>query len=96
MAAYNFQLLLKFLLEHGVTWAPDQEIIYRDQFRYTYQQMYRRVLKLASALEGIGVGKGTLVGVMEWDSHRYLEMYFGIPGSGAVLHMINPRLAVLP
>ena len=94
MAPYNFQLLLKFLLEHGVTWAPDQEIIYREQFRYTYQQMYRRVLKLTSALEGIGVGKGTVVGVMEWDSHRYLEMYFGIPGSGAVLHMINPRLAV--
>jgi fatty-acyl-CoA synthase len=94
MAPYNFQLLLKFLLEHGATWAPDQEIIYREQFRYTYQQMYRRVLKLASALEGIGVGKGTVVGVMEWDSHRYLEMYFGIPGSGAVLHMINPRLAV--
>jgi fatty-acyl-CoA synthase len=94
MAAYNFQLLLKFLLEHGVAWAPNQEIIYRNQVRYTYKQMYLRVLKLASALESIGVGKNTVVGVMEWDSHRYLEMYFGIPGLGAVLHTINPRLAV--
>jgi fatty-acyl-CoA synthase len=33
------------------------------------------------------------VGVIEWDSHRYLEMYFGIPGIGAVLHTINPSLA---
>jgi len=93
MAAYNFQLLLKFLLEHGVAWAPDQQIIYRGKFRYSYQQMYLRVLKLASALRDIGVGQGTMVGVMEWDSHRYLEMYFGIPGLGAVLHTINPRLA---
>ncbi|MHC4746420.1 MAG: long-chain-fatty-acid--CoA ligase [Planctomycetota bacterium] len=94
MAAYNFQLLLKFLLEHGVAWAPNQEIIYRDQVRYTYKRMYLRVLELASALQSIDVVKGTMVGVMEWDSHRYLEMYFGIPGLGAVLHTINPRLAV--
>ena len=31
--------------------------------------------------------------MIEWDTHRYLEMYFGIPGVGAVMHTINPRLA---
>lgn len=93
MAVYDFQLLLKYLLEHGVAWAPDQEIVYRDQVRHTYADMYDRVLKLASALKRLGVQKGTKVGVIEWDSHRYLEMYFGIPGIGAILHTINPRLA---
>lgn len=93
MAVYDFQLLLKYLLEHGVAWAPDQEIVYRDQVRHTYADMYDRVLKLASALKRLGAQKGTRVGVIEWDSHRYLEMYFGIPGIGAVLHTINPRLA---
>ena len=93
MAAYDFQLLLKHLLEHGVAWAPDQEIVYRDQVRYTYADMYGRVLRLAAALQQLGVEKGTKVGVIEWDSHRYLEMYFGIPGIGAVLHTINPNLA---
>ena len=93
MAVYDFQLLLKYLLEHGVAWAPDQEIVYRDQVRHTYADMYHRVLKLASALKRLGVQKGTKVGVIEWDSHRYLEMYFGIPGIGAILHTINPRLA---
>ena len=93
MAVYNFQLLTKYLLEHGVAWAPDQEIIYRDQVRHTYTDMYARVLRLGAALQQIGVKKGTTVGVLEWDSHRYLEMYFGIPGVGAVLHTINPLLA---
>jgi fatty-acyl-CoA synthase len=93
MAAYDFQLLLKHLLEHGVSWAPDQEIVYRDQLRYTYTDMYVRVLRLASALQRLGVREGTKVGVIEWDSYRYLEMYFGIPGIGAVLHTINPRLS---
>jgi fatty-acyl-CoA synthase len=93
MAAYDFQLLLKHVLEYGVAWAPDQEIVYRDQVRHTYSTMYQRVLRLAGALQALGVEKGTKVGVVEWDSHRYLEMYFGIPGVGAVLHTINPRLA---
>jgi fatty-acyl-CoA synthase len=93
VAFYDYQLLLKHLLEHGVSWAPDQEIVYRNRFRYHYEDMYRRVLKLAAGLKKLGVEQGTKVGVIEWDSHRYLEMYFGIPGSGAVLHTINPNLA---
>jgi fatty-acyl-CoA synthase len=93
MAGYDFQLLLKHLLEYGVAWAPDQEIVYRDQVRYTYTDMYDRVRRLASGLQRLGVEKGTTVGVIEFDSHRYLEMYFGIPGIGAVLHTINPMLA---
>jgi len=93
MSAYKYQLLLKHLLHHGVTWAPDQEIVYRDQVRYTYTDMYERVLRLGGALRALGVKEGTKVGVIEWDSHRYLEMYFGIPGIGAILHTINPRLA---
>ena len=93
MAAYDYQLLLKRILQQGVAWAPDQEIIYRDQVRHTYSAMYQRVLRLGGALLALGVKKGTRVGVIEWDSHRYLEMYFGIPGVGAVLHTINPRLA---
>jgi acyl-CoA synthetase (AMP-forming)/AMP-acid ligase II len=93
MPAYDFQLLLKHILQQGVAWASNQEIIYRDQVRYTYSAMYQRVLRLGAALQALGVGQGTKVGVIEWDSHRYLEMYFGIPGIGAVLHTINPRLA---
>lgn len=93
MSAYNYQLLLKHVLQHGVGWVPDQEIIYRNQVRHTYSAMYQRVLRLGGALRALGVKQGTKVGVIEWDSHRYLEMYFGIPGIGAVLHTINPRLA---
>ena len=93
MSAYDYQLLLKHILEYGVTWSPDQEVIYKDQFRYTYKEMYRRVLSLASALQSLGVTRGAKVGVIEWDSHRYLEMYFAVPGIGAVLHTINPNLS---
>jgi fatty-acyl-CoA synthase len=93
MPAYDYQLLLKHILESGVEWSPEQEINYSDQFQYTYTEMCSRVLSIASALQELGVKKGTKVGVIEWDSHRYLEMYFAIPGVGAVLHTINPNLS---
>jgi fatty-acyl-CoA synthase len=90
MAPHNYPLILKQVLTSGVHWVPEQEIHYRDQFHYTYQNMYQRVLQLAGALQKAGVKPGARVGVIEWDSHRYLEMYYAIPGTGAVLHTINP------
>ncbi len=93
MPAYDYPLLLKRLLEQGVRWYPDQKIVYRDQWEYTYSEMYQRVLRVGAALQALGATVGTKVGVIEWDSHRYLELYFGIPSVGAIMHTINPRLA---
>ena len=33
------------------------------------------------------------VGTFAWNHHRHLEAYFAVPCAGAVLHMINIRLA---
>lgn len=71
--AYDYQLLMKHVLETGANYAPKQEIVYRDIHRYTYRDLYNRVHRLAAALEELGVKKGTRVAVLEWDSHRYLE-----------------------
>ena len=91
--AYDYQLLIKHVFEYGKLYAPKQEIVYRDIHRYTYTDLYKRVHRLANALEELGVKKGTRVGVLEWDSHRYLECYFAIPMMGAVLHTVNVRLS---
>jgi len=64
MAACDFLLLLKYLLEQSVAWAPDQEIILRDQHRHTYTDMYDRVLRLASSLRRLGAGTGAKVGAI--------------------------------
>ncbi len=90
--AYHYPLLIKHLLEYGVSYAPDREIVYRDIFRYTWRQFYERVKRLAGALMEIGVKPGMKVGVMDLDTHRYLELYFAVPMVGAVLHTINLRL----
>src|ERR1700738_3039522 len=91
--AYDYPLLIKQLLHTPLATAATQEIVYRDRVRYTYRDFRVRLGRLGSALTQLGVGLGTTVAVMDWDSHRYLECYFAIPMLGAVLQTVNVRLS---
>jgi fatty-acyl-CoA synthase len=92
-SAYGYPLLIKNLLHTPLCHAPDQEIVYRDVLRYDYRTLEQRIGRLANGLASLGVLPGDTVGVLDWDSHRYLECYFAVPGMGAVLHMVNVRLS---
>jgi fatty-acyl-CoA synthase len=92
-SAYDYQLLIKRLFLHPVVDAPEQEIVYRLQMRYSYRRFRERVRRLAAALTRMGVKPGDTVAVMDWDSHRYLECFFAVPMIGAVLHTINVRFS---
>jgi len=92
-SAYDYPLLIKNILFCPVVDAPEQEIVYRGTFRYSYCQLKERVRRLANMLVSLGVKPGDTVAVMDWDSHRYLECFFAVPMIGAVLHTINVRLS---
>jgi fatty-acyl-CoA synthase len=47
---------------------------------------------LANALASLGVSTGDRIATLAWNTHRHLELYFAVSGSGAVLHTVNPRL----
>ncbi|UTW05020.1 fatty acid--CoA ligase [Amphritea atlantica] len=91
--AHQFQLLIKSLLLSGKRCQPDNEIVFSDVIRYDYRTLYKRICKLANVLTSAGVKAGDTVAVMDWDSHRYLECYFAVPMTGAVLHHVNIRLS---
>jgi fatty-acyl-CoA synthase len=92
-SAYQYPLIFKQLWHTPRVQAPDQEIVYRDLKRFTYRQIRERIGRLASALSKAGVVPGDTVGVLEWDSHRFLEAFFAIPMMGAVLQTVNVRLS---
>ncbi|MDT8419320.1 MAG: fatty acid--CoA ligase [Desulfuromonadales bacterium] len=92
-SAYTYPLLIKNLLQAPVVDNPHNEIVYRDQLRYTYAEFRERVCRLANALTEMGIKPGDTVAVMDFDSHRYLECYYAVPMLGAVLHMVNVRLS---
>jgi fatty-acyl-CoA synthase len=92
-SAYDSPLLIKSLLAQSLRYNPQREIVYRDLFRMDYFTLNKRIRKLANMLSKLGIKSGDTVAVMDWDSHRYLECFFGIPMAGAVLHTINVRLS---
>jgi fatty-acyl-CoA synthase len=92
-SAYQYPLIFKQLWHTPRVQAPDQEVVYRDLKRFTYLQIRERIGRLASALSKAGVEPGDTVGVLDWDSHRFLEAFFAIPMMGAVLQTVNVRLS---
>lgn len=91
-SSHHYPLLIKSMLERAVADAPEQEIVYAGR-RWRYRQLRERVGRLADVLSRLGVGPGSTVGVMDWDTNRYLECFYAVPMMGAVLHMINVRLS---
>ena len=92
-SAYQYPLLIKQLWHAPLLQAPDQEIVYRDLKRFTYRDLRERVGCLASCLHKLGVRPGDTVGVLDWDSNRFLEAFFAIPMMGAVMQTVNVRLS---
>lgn len=90
-------LLLSSFVKRAEQFFPDKLIISRTGentiHRITYRDFAKRTRKLADALTKLGMRQGTKVGSFAWNHHRHLEAYFGVPGAGAILHMINIRLS---
>jgi len=89
-------LLISSLLVHAERHHPEQEVVSRrvegDIHRTTYKELAGRARRVANALGGLGVQMGNRVGTLAWNGYRHMELYYGISGSGAVMHTINPRL----
>lgn len=90
---YNYPLLIKQLLISPLLSNPDQKITNEKNISYDYKTFNNRVSILSNSLTDIGVKKGDTIGVMDWDTTRYLECFFAIPMMGAILHTINIRLS---
>ena len=89
-------LLISSLIEFAARNHADGEIVSRrvegDIHRYTYKDLAARSRQLANKLDAMGLVPGERVASLAWNGYRHMEMYFGVSGSGRVLHTINPRL----
>jgi fatty-acyl-CoA synthase len=92
----NHPLLISTLIDFAERYHRDSEIVSRrvegDIHRYTWADAAHRAKQVAHALDASGVPPGERVGTLAWNGYRHLELYFGVSGSGRVLHTVNPRL----
>ena len=101
----HYPLLLTTLMKRPVKVYPNEVgVVYRNHvtgkyYRFTWIEWYKRTCRLANVLKTLDVkpgkaGKpGDRVATMALNTHRHLELYYGVPCSGALLHPINIRLA---
>ena len=77
-----FPLLIKSLLQTPLQNAPDTEIVSEGLMRYSYRDFEGRIKTLAHGLSSFGIREGSVVAVMDWDTHRYFECFFAVPMLG--------------
>lgn len=92
----NQPLMISSLIEHANRHHQDVEIVSRrvegDIHRTSYGAIARRSRQLAHALDALQLAFGDRVATLAWNGYRHLELYFGVSGTGRVLHTLNPRL----
>lgn len=90
-------LMISSLIEFAARHHRDAQIVSRrvegDLHRYTYADAAARARRVANALDRLGLAFSDRVGTLAWNGYRHFELYFGVSGSGRVVHTINPRLA---
>ena len=94
----NYPLTTHSIIEYANRVFPHQEIISKlpegTWHRYTFSEMHRRTKKLSAALiHQLGIRPGDKIATFAWNHYQHLELYYGIPGAGAVCHTLNIRLS---
>lgn len=91
----NAPLLISGILAHAARAHADREIVSRlvgeALWRYDYAGLASRAAQAATMLRGLGIEAGDCVSSLAWNTHRHYELFFAVPGIGAVLHTANPR-----
>jgi fatty-acyl-CoA synthase len=89
-------LLISSLIDFAERHHGDGEIVSRrvegDLHRYAWRDVAARSRRVAHALDAMKLAFSDRVATLAWNGYRHLELYFGVSGSGRVLHTLNPRL----
>jgi fatty-acyl-CoA synthase len=92
----DWPLLLHRIIDHAATYHGGRRVISRaiegPIHTTTYAEIRGRAKKVAQRLARDGIKRGDRVATLAWNTWRHLESWYGIVGTGAVYHTVNPRL----
>ncbi len=95
----DFPLTTNVILDYGNRVFPYKKIVSilpnKTRHAYTFSDLYKRSKQLANALHNkLGIKKGDRVATFAWNHYQHTELYYAIPGAGAVCHPLNLRLNI--
>jgi fatty-acyl-CoA synthase len=92
----DIPLTVDALLRRAETQYGTRAVVTRDPAggarSTTYAEVADRARRVGAALAGAGVEPGDRVATLCMNHQEHLELYFGVPAIGGVLHTMNPRL----
>ncbi|HEU0231140.1 MAG TPA: AMP-binding protein [Burkholderiaceae bacterium] len=91
--AANYSALTPLSFLKRSAWVfPHKTAVVDDDGALTYERLYERCRRMASALVSLGIRPADTVSVLSFNSHELLESHYSVPMAGAVLNALNTRL----
>ncbi len=81
------------ILKRAVKLYSDKTAVVDGSVRWTYAEVENRANRVVHAVQGLGITDGGRVAVLDYNTYRYMELYFGMAMSGRVLSPLNIRLS---
>lgn len=95
-AMQDQRMRITHVIDHAAREAGPREIVTRwadgSETRTDWAGIRRDALKMAQALEKLGIKPGERVASLAMNHSRHLVSWYGVAGMGGVLHTVNPRL----
>jgi fatty-acyl-CoA synthase len=92
----NSPLLISTIIDHAEAWHSPVKIISRTVEgridKSSWGSVAKRSKQVANLLSHWDIPQGSRIASLAWNTHRHLELYFGVSGGGHILHTVNPRL----
>jgi fatty-acyl-CoA synthase len=82
------------ILKRAVKLYPRKVAVVDGDFRLTYLELQERVNRVTHAVAHLDVSAQGRVAILDYNTHRYMEVYFGMAQSGRALLPLNTRLSV--
>jgi fatty-acyl-CoA synthase len=73
--------------------SPQKVAVIDDGHEFSYKELNQRSNQVANFFLQKGIHKGDRVGVLLYNSHEYIEIYFALAKVGAILVPLNWRMA---
>ena len=95
-AMQDWTMRVTHVIDHAAREHPDRAIVTRwadgSETRTDWAGIRTDALKMAQALEALGLKPGDKVASLAMNHARHLVSWYGVAGMGGVLHTVNPRL----
>ncbi|MEM7670704.1 MAG: AMP-binding protein [Pseudomonadota bacterium] len=93
----DWPLRTTHIIDHAARFHTNRSVICRSIegpiMWSTWHEVRDRAKKVTQAIRRLGVRPGDVIGAMAWNTTRHMEIWYGVPGAGGVLHTLNPRLS---